>query len=139
MLVAVFIQVVVQAHALLGHQGIGVQQRGGGLQRGHFTAAKDVIEHKTQQAVVGPLAALHQQHLAGGQQQHPARGMGTAEDAPGDDALPSLLYQRFRRRRFALELVLVRAKRERILIVAQRIVGAKNQKLRRALLNATDT
>ena len=137
-LVAAFVQVVEQAHALGGKQTVAVQESGGGLQRGGFAPAQDVVKYEAQQAVVSPLAAFDQQDLAGRQQEHPTRRAPLAEYAPGDDVLPGFLKERFGRRRFTVELRWMRLQRERVFIFPVRIVGAENEQLRCAMLEAGD-
>ena len=128
MLVAVVVQAVEQARALLGQQAFAVQQGGGGHQRVVLAASEHVIEVEAQQPVVGPLAALDEDHLAGREQDDPARRMRLAEDAAGDDVAPALAEQRLGRRRLAVVLGRVRLQIERVFVLARSaVVGTENQ------------
>ena len=131
--VAVVVQAVEQAHAFGGHEALAVQEGGGRLQGGRLAPAQDVVEDKTEQAVVGPLAAFKQQDLARREEHHPARWMALAEDAARDDVVPGLLQDGLRRRGLSVVLRAVRAEGEGIFVVSVRIVGAEDEKLRGAL------
>ena len=127
-LVAVVVQAVEQARALLGQQAFAVQQGGGGLQRVVLAASEHVVEVEAQQPVVGPLAALDQDHVARGEQDDPARRMRLAEDAAGDDVAPALPKQRLGRRRLAVVLGGMGLEVERVFVLASgAVVGAENQ------------
>ena len=135
-LMAVVVQIVVQARTFGREQAVAVQESGRGLKRRCFASAEDVVENEAQETIVGPLAPFEEEDLSRGQEQHPASRSLLAKDAPGDDVVPRLLQQPFRGRRFPVKLCRVRTQRERVLVFAIRVVGAKNEKLRRAVLDA---
>ena len=72
---AVLVQIVEQARALVRKQAFAVQQGGGRLEGVVLTAAEDVVEHEAKQPVVGPLAALDEEDLARGEKDDPAGRM----------------------------------------------------------------
>ena len=134
-LVAVVVQAVEQARALLGQQAFAVQQRGGGLEGVVLATAEYVVEVEAQQPVVGPLAALDENHVARGEQDDPARRMRLAEDAAGDDVAPALPEQRLGRRRLAVVLGRVGLEIERVFVLARgAVIGTENQQADGAVL-----
>ena len=76
---------------------------------------------------MGPLAALDEEHLAGGEEDDPAGRMRLAEDAAGDDGAPVLPVERLGRGRLAVELGGVGLEGERVLVLARRIIGTEHE------------
>ena len=135
-LVAVVVQRVVQAHAFGGEEAVAVEEGGRGLQGGRLAPAQDVVENESQQAVVSPLAPFKQQDLAGSEEHHPTCRMLRSEDSARDDVVPGRLEQPLGRRSFAVVLRPVRPERKGIFVFPVRVVGAEDEKLRRAVSDA---
>ena len=113
-----------------------MQEGGGSLQGGGFAPAKNVVEYESEQSIVCPLAAFEQQDLARREEDDPTCRMSRAEYAPSDDVVPSFLQEWFRGRYLPVVLHWVGRKRERIFVFSVWIIGTKDKKLRRALLDS---
>ena len=135
-LVAVVVQAVEEDRALFGQQALAVEQGGGGLEGVVLAAAEDVVEHEAEQAVVGPLAALDEEHLASGKEDNPAGRMRLAVDAASDDVAPALPEDTVRRGRLAVELGGVGLEGERVLVLARCIAGTEHEETDGAVLAA---
>ena len=131
---AVLVEVVEEAAALLGDEALAVQKGRGGLERGAIAAAENLVQVEAQQAVAGPLSAFQKKDLAGGKEQYPARRVLLAEDAAGNDVAPGLAEQRIRRRRLAVVLGAVRLEGKRIFVLSHGVVGAEHQQIDLAVL-----
>ena len=112
-----------------------MEEGSGGLQGERLTAAEDFVENKTQQAVVGPLAPFEQQDLASAKAGSPnAPDAPLTEDSARDDVVPSLLRGADSGGGgLAVVLRSVGPERERVLVLPVRVVGAKDEKLCRAV------
>jgi hypothetical protein len=79
------VQAVQQRLAGLGADALAGQQRRGGLEGAGLAAAEDLAEVEAQQAFFVPLAAVDEQELGVGGEQHPAWWLRAGEDPAAED------------------------------------------------------